>query len=58
MAQASLSLQLQRLTPAGEAFQREAQGLFGQLELTVEAARWASSGSRGQVRLGSRNGLP
>jgi DNA-binding transcriptional LysR family regulator len=41
-----------RLTPAGEAFRREAQRVFGQLDLAVEAARWASSGASGQVRIG------
>lgn len=41
-----------RLTPAGEAFRREAQRVFGQVDLAVDAARWASSGSVGQVRIG------
>ncbi|HEY3713843.1 MAG TPA: LysR family transcriptional regulator [Jatrophihabitantaceae bacterium] len=41
-----------RLTPAGEAFRREARRLLGQLDLAVEAARWANSGGSGQVRVG------
>lgn len=41
-----------RLTPAGEAFQREAQRVLGQLDLAVETARRAASGSAGQVQIG------
>ena len=41
-----------RLTPAGEAFRREAQRLLGQLDVAVEAARCADSGSSGHVRIG------
>ena len=40
------------LTPAGEAFQREARRLLNQLDLAVEAARQAGAGLRGRVRIG------
>jgi len=41
-----------RLTPAGEAFRREARRLMTQCEVTVEAARWAGSGGGGHLRIG------
>jgi DNA-binding transcriptional LysR family regulator len=40
------------LTPAGEAFQREARRLLNQVDLAVEAARQAGTGVRGRVRIG------
>jgi DNA-binding transcriptional LysR family regulator len=41
-----------RLTPAGEAFRRETRPLPGQLDRAVEAARRASPGASGQLRIG------
>jgi DNA-binding transcriptional LysR family regulator len=41
-----------RLTPAGEAFRREAKPLLGQLDRAVEAARRAHPGSSGALSIG------
>jgi DNA-binding transcriptional LysR family regulator len=41
-----------RLTPAGEAFRREVQPLFGQLDRAVEAARRAGPAASGHLRIG------
>jgi DNA-binding transcriptional LysR family regulator len=41
-----------RLTPAGEAFQREARPLLGQLDHAVEAARRAGPPTSGHLRIG------
>jgi DNA-binding transcriptional LysR family regulator len=41
-----------RLTPAGEAFRREARLLLGQLDRAVEAARLASPAASGHLRIG------
>jgi DNA-binding transcriptional LysR family regulator len=41
-----------RLTPAGEAFRREAGPLLGQLDRAVEAARRASPAAGGHLRIG------
>jgi DNA-binding transcriptional LysR family regulator len=41
-----------RLTPAGEAFRKEAGALLGQLDRAVEAARRAGPGAIGQLRIG------
>jgi len=41
-----------RLTPAGEAFRKEAGPLLGQLDRAVEAARQAGPGATGHLRIG------
>ena len=41
-----------RLTPAGEAFRREAGPLLGQLDRAVEAARQAGPAASGHLRIG------
>lgn len=41
-----------RLTPAGEAFRREAGPLIGQLDRAVEAARQAGPAASGHLRIG------
>src|SRR5580692_7716467 len=41
-----------RLTPAGEAFRREARPVPGQVDRAVEAARRAGPGASGQLRVG------
>jgi DNA-binding transcriptional LysR family regulator len=41
-----------RLTPAGEAFRREAGSLLGQLDRAVEAARRAGPAASGHLRIG------
>jgi DNA-binding transcriptional LysR family regulator len=41
-----------RLTPAGEAFRREARPLLGQLDRAVEAARRADPAASGHLRIG------
>jgi DNA-binding transcriptional LysR family regulator len=41
-----------RLTPAGEAFRKEAGSLLGQLDRAVEAARQAEPGITGHLRIG------
>ena len=41
-----------RLTPAGEAFRKEAGPLLGQLDRAVEAARQAGPGAAGHLRIG------
>ena len=41
-----------RLTPAGEAFRKEAGPLLGQLDRAVEAARNAGPGATGHLRIG------